>query len=189
MATTKYIEMGLVLVLAVMLIRGATAQSSCSSTLMSLASCVNYVTGNITTPSSSCCSSLSNVVQSQPQCLCPLLNGVGSTFGISINQTLALALPSVCNVQTPPVARCNAAAGPATATAPAPSPTDASTEPAEGPTTTIPSTPSGNAGTGSKTVPNTRGSTSDGNSITSSIQFMKTFTLFIVAWTANTLMF
>ncbi|KAK6135032.1 hypothetical protein DH2020_031210 [Rehmannia glutinosa] len=186
MASKNY-ETVLVLFLAFILCRGTNAQSSCSSTLLSLASCVNYVTGNTSVPSTSCCTSLASVVQSQPQCLCPLLNGAGSSFGISINQTLALALPAVCNVQTPSVSRCNGGAnGPATAPAPSPlsSPTDGSNEPADDdPTTTpVPSIPSG---TGSKTVPTTNGNTSDGSSVASSIR-LSAFALLIAAWTANT---
>ncbi|KAH7863385.1 hypothetical protein Vadar_016777 [Vaccinium darrowii] len=112
----KGIEMGLVVFLVLMLWNGAAAQSGCTRALMGLSPCLNYVTGNSSTPSSSCCSQLSNVVQSQPQCLCSLLNGGGSSYGISVNQTLALALPGVCKVQTPPISRCNAASEP-TATA------------------------------------------------------------------------
>lgn len=104
---SKGIEMGLVMFLVLMLWNGAAAQSGCTRALMGLSPCLNYVTGNSSTPSSSCCSQLSNVVQSQPQCLCSLLNGGGSSYGISVNQTLALALPRVCKVQTPPISRCN----------------------------------------------------------------------------------
>ena len=87
---------------------GAMAQSSvCTSALVSLSPCLNYLSGNTSTPSSGCCSQLANVVQSQPQCLCEALNGGGSSLGLSINQTQALALPEACNVQTPPTSRCN----------------------------------------------------------------------------------
>ncbi|WVY95930.1 hypothetical protein V8G54_028081 [Vigna mungo] len=85
--------------------KNATAQSGCSSTLTSLSPCLNYVMGSSSTPSTPCCSQLSTIVQSSPQCLCSLLNG-GSTFGITINQTLALSLPAACKVQTPPVSQC-----------------------------------------------------------------------------------
>lgn len=108
---SKRIEIGLTLTLALALVLmqwdGARAQSGCTTALVSLSPCLNYVTGNTTTPSSSCCSQLSRVVASQPRCLCSVLNGGGSSFGVSINQTLAVALPSACNVQTPPVSRCN----------------------------------------------------------------------------------
>lgn len=97
----------LTLVLVFMQWHGVRAQSGCTTALVSLSPCLNYVTGNTTTPSTSCCLQLSRVVASQPRCLCSVLNGGGSSFGVSINQTQAVALPSACNVQTPPVSRCN----------------------------------------------------------------------------------
>ncbi|XP_015087482.1 protein YLS3-like isoform X3 [Solanum pennellii] len=106
---SKRIEIGLTLtlVLVFMQLDGVRAQSGCTTALVSLSPCLNYVTGNTTTPSTSCCLQLSRVVASQPRCLCSVLNGGGSSFGVSINQTQAIALPSACNVQTPPVSRCN----------------------------------------------------------------------------------
>ncbi|KAG0475444.1 hypothetical protein HPP92_015130 [Vanilla planifolia] len=71
----------------------AAAQAGCTTALISLAPCLSYISGNSSTPSSSCCSQLASVVQSQPQCLCSVLNGGASSFGITINQTQALALP------------------------------------------------------------------------------------------------
>ncbi|GAV77938.1 LTP_2 domain-containing protein [Cephalotus follicularis] len=119
-------ERGLALVLLVvtMLCHGAMAQSSCTRVLVGLAPCLNYITGTSSTPSSSCCSQLGNVVQSQPQCLCAALNGGGTSFGITINQTLALSLPGACNVQTPPISQCNG---------PAASPVSAPESPADSP--------------------------------------------------------
>ncbi|XP_020971145.1 non-specific lipid-transfer protein-like protein At2g13820 isoform X2 [Arachis ipaensis] len=84
----------------------SSSSSSCTSTLTSLSPCLNYIMGSSSTPSSSCCSQLSSVVKSSPQCLCSVLNGGGSNLGIPINQTLALSLPSACKVQTPPVSQC-----------------------------------------------------------------------------------
>ncbi|KAE9464019.1 hypothetical protein C3L33_04117, partial [Rhododendron williamsianum] len=81
----KGTEKGLALLLVVMLWNGAAAQSGCTSALISLSPCLNYVGGNSSTPSPSC---------------------------ITLNQTLALGLPGVCNVQTPPLSRCNAASAP-----------------------------------------------------------------------------
>ncbi|KAI9181339.1 hypothetical protein LWI28_013959 [Acer negundo] len=85
----------------------AVAQSnSCTTVLISMSPCLDYITGNSTKPSSSCCSQLSNVVRSQPQCLCQVVNGGSSSLGINVNQTQAMALPTACNVQTPPVSQC-----------------------------------------------------------------------------------
>ncbi|XP_008775111.2 non-specific lipid transfer protein GPI-anchored 19-like [Phoenix dactylifera] len=134
-------------ILMAMLWMGASAQSSsCTSALVNLSPCLNYITGNESTPSSSCCSQLASVVQSEPQCLCTVLNGGASSLGIAINQTQALALPGACNVQTPPVSRCNAIGGPAG------SPTSPS----------VPTVPSGG---GSKDVPATGTDFSDGAAV------------------------
>ncbi|KAH7522291.1 hypothetical protein FEM48_Zijuj07G0122700 [Ziziphus jujuba var. spinosa] len=95
-------------------VRSVAQQSDCTNVLISMAPCLNYVSGSSSTPSSSCCSQLANVVQKEPQCLCVALNGGGASLGININKTLALALPGACNVRTPPVSRCDAANGPAT---------------------------------------------------------------------------
>ncbi|KAL4339702.1 hypothetical protein GQ457_08G021230 [Hibiscus cannabinus] len=90
---------------------GALAQSSlsCTNALVSMSPCLNYIQGNSSTPSSSCCSQLANVVSSQPRCLCQVLNGSGSSLGMdtALNQTQAMALPTACNVKTPPATQCN----------------------------------------------------------------------------------
>ncbi|KAH9729787.1 AAI domain-containing protein [Citrus sinensis] len=88
----------------------AAQSSDCNNVLISMSPCLDYITGNSSRPSSSCCSELSNTVKSQPQCLCEVIKGGGSSassLGINVNQTQAMALPSACNVQTPPVSRCN----------------------------------------------------------------------------------
>ncbi|XP_068650622.1 non-specific lipid transfer protein GPI-anchored 5-like [Aristolochia californica] len=93
---------------------GASAQSSCTTALVSLSPCLSYIMGNSSTPTATCCSQLANVVASQPRCLCMVLDGeAAASLGITINQTLALGLPSACNVQTPPVSACKAAGAPA----------------------------------------------------------------------------
>lgn len=104
----KMIEIVVILIIAGALWAGVAAQSSdCTNVIISMSPCLNYVTGNSSTPSSSCCSQLSSVVKSQPQCLCQVINGGGSSLGINVNQTQAMALPSACKVQTPPVSKCN----------------------------------------------------------------------------------
>ncbi|KAK8670897.1 hypothetical protein V6N13_037510 [Hibiscus sabdariffa] len=108
MASRKITVQGLVIVLVTMLGARTIAQSNCTSVLITMAPCLNYVTGSSPSPSASCCSQLANVVQSQPRCLCMALDGGGASLGVSINQTLALALPALCNVKTPPVSKCNA---------------------------------------------------------------------------------
>ncbi|XP_050371931.1 non-specific lipid transfer protein GPI-anchored 5-like [Argentina anserina] len=142
------IEMSLVLLLVTIFLARGAAQSSCTNVIISMSPCLNYITGNSSTPSSGCCSQLASVVRSNPQCLCQVLNGGGSSLGINVNQTQAVALPGACNVQTPPTSQCNAASP---ADSPAGTPDDSSN--------TVPS------GSGSKTVPTTDDGSSDGNTI------------------------
>ncbi|KAG5535115.1 hypothetical protein RHGRI_023035 [Rhododendron griersonianum] len=92
-------------VAAAVLWGGAVARSflsSCTSELISMSLCLNYITGNSSEPSSSCCQQLASVVKSQLQCLCAALNGGESSMGINVNQTQALALHAACSVTTPP---------------------------------------------------------------------------------------
>ncbi|KAM5569447.1 non-specific lipid transfer protein GPI-anchored 5 [Rosa sericea] len=142
------IEKSIFLILVTIFLARAAAQSSCTNVIISMSPCLNYITGNSSTPSSGCCSQLATVVRSSPQCLCQVINGGGSSLGVNVNQTQARALPGACNVQTPPLSQCNAASP---ADSPAGTPDDSSN--------TVPS------GSGSNTVPTTDDGSSDGNSI------------------------
>ncbi|KAJ0518358.1 putative plant lipid transfer protein/Par allergen [Helianthus annuus] len=104
---TNTILMILVITMAALYGSSMAQSSSCTSVLVSLSPCLNYISGNTSTPSSGCCTQLASVVRSQPQCLCQVLNGGGSSLGLNINQTQALELPKACNVQTPPTSQCN----------------------------------------------------------------------------------
>jgi len=168
--------MGAVVLLALvaMLSAGAMAQSGCTSVLTSLAPCLNYITGNSSTPSSSCCSQLSNVIQTSPKCLCSVLNGGAASMGITINQTLALSLPSACNMRTPPLSQCK---GTPPVGSPTSTPADSSNQTPEGEITPSASDPSG---TGLKTVPSIDGGSSDGSIVKAPLHFML-FLLFIMS--------
>jgi len=76
---------------ALLLASPASAQSGCTTTLISLYPCLNYIRGNVSTPPSSCCSQLASVVQSNPQCLCAALR---------VDRTRELSLTAACGVQT-----------------------------------------------------------------------------------------
>ncbi|XP_010259098.1 PREDICTED: non-specific lipid-transfer protein-like protein At2g13820 [Nelumbo nucifera] len=174
--------MGIALVLipalVAMLLGGAAAQSSsCTSVIVSMSPCLNYITGNSSTPSSSCCSQLASVVKSTPRCLCEVLNGGASSLGIQINQTRALALPNSCSVQTPPVSQCNTVSPTASPAGTPDTKTTPATPDAKPESKATPAVPSVPSGAGSKTVPSTNGNTSDGSStkLTFSLLFVLLF--------------
>nr|CAD1819777.1 unnamed protein product [Ananas comosus var. bracteatus] len=77
---------------ALLLANCASAQSSCAAVIAGLAPCLDFLTGNTSTPSSSCCSMLAGSVRSQPPTSSP---------GMTICETRALKLPGACEVQTP----------------------------------------------------------------------------------------
>ncbi|WOK97105.1 non-specific lipid-transfer protein-like protein [Canna indica] len=138
---------------AVLSARLASAQSGCTTVILSLAPCLSYISGNASAPSASCCSQLASVVQSNPACLCSILNGGASSFGITINQTRALAMPAACKVQTPPVSQCNAASPKKAPAASSPTTPLTPTTPAAPATPSTESPPS--AESGSKATPAT----------------------------------
>ncbi|XP_026446529.1 non-specific lipid-transfer protein-like protein At2g13820 isoform X2 [Papaver somniferum] len=145
----------------------ANAQSDCTNVIISLSPCLNYLTGNSSTPSSDCCSQLSTVVRSKPECLCQVLNGDDSSLaGLNIKKTQALGLPKACNVQTPSISKCNSGS-------PSGSPSD---------TPDSPTTPA--SGGGSKTTPSNDGDSSHATSTT--IQFYVLIMSLLVASFAST---
>ncbi|XP_062188534.1 non-specific lipid transfer protein GPI-anchored 5-like [Phragmites australis] len=128
---------------------GASAQSpspssQCTSVLVSLSPCLNYISGNESTAPASCCSQLGKVVQSDPQCLCVALNADPASLGLNVNRTRVLGLPDACKVKTPDISNCKGAA--AAPTSPS-SGTPAGLTPASGATgsNTTPTTPGNGA--------------------------------------------
>uniref|UniRef100_A0A0E0AGC9 Bifunctional inhibitor/plant lipid transfer protein/seed storage helical domain-containing protein n=1 Tax=Oryza glumipatula TaxID=40148 RepID=A0A0E0AGC9_9ORYZ len=120
---------------------------SCMTEIISLASCLGYMSGNSSAPKPSCCTALSSVVTSKPACLCAVLGGGASSLGVTINNTRALELPAACNVKTPPASQCS------TVGVPMPSPATPTT-PATPAAPAVPSeTPAGTGG--SKATPTT----------------------------------
>ncbi|XBJ14331.1 hypothetical protein VPH35_006382 [Triticum aestivum] len=108
------------IVVAAVLAGGASAQSTsgCTQTLIGMSPCLNYITGNETAPSKSCCSQLATVVSSRPECLCVVLNADPTRFDSTdpaalglgaVNKTRALGLPDQCGVKTPPLSNCASA--------------------------------------------------------------------------------
>ncbi|KAF2300165.1 hypothetical protein GH714_010252 [Hevea brasiliensis] len=183
---SKVLDMCVLRVLLMMLCHRATAQSGCASALVGLAPCLSYVTGNSSTPSSSCCSQLASVVQSQPQCLCAMLNGGGSSLGITINRTQALSLKlAMCKHHQLASAMASQLANNSPAIPPIGSPvsppSDSSDDTPKTPnTSSLPSIP---AGSGSKTVP-TAGGTSAASLARMQLH-LTIFIIFIASWISN----
>lgn len=96
------------LVVVLSLWQSTMAQSEYyGNVIITMSSCLDYINGKASTPSSACRSQLATVAGSQPQCLCEVLGGGSNSFSVSLNQTQAVAIPNACHVQTPSASRCN----------------------------------------------------------------------------------
>uniref|UniRef100_A0ACD5U873 Uncharacterized protein n=1 Tax=Avena sativa TaxID=4498 RepID=A0ACD5U873_AVESA len=110
MAARKMEITTVALVLAVMmtmLTAKAVAQNNgCSSVMMTLSPCLDFLGSKAMEPGFSCCTTLGGIVQTDSRCLCMVLDGSAATFGITINHTRALELPGICKVEAPPSSQC-----------------------------------------------------------------------------------
>ncbi|KAF3438550.1 hypothetical protein FNV43_RR21313 [Rhamnella rubrinervis] len=70
----------------------------CAPQLLPLTSCAPFIQGTAQSPTVPCCNSLRQLYNQQPHCLCLLLNDT-TLSSFPINTTLALQLPSLCNLQ------------------------------------------------------------------------------------------
>ncbi|KAL0926441.1 hypothetical protein M5K25_002675 [Dendrobium thyrsiflorum] len=98
----------IIIAITLLSIDKSSEEDDCVAAIVGLQPCTDYITGSSSAPSPQCCLKLATVVSTEPICLCIIVNGGGSQFGIKVNQTRALALPGECKVQTPPASRCNA---------------------------------------------------------------------------------
>lgn len=83
------------------------AGTDCMTLLFGAADCLSYVEegSNLTAPDKACCPELATLVNTNPICLCQLLKK-GNSFGIAIDMSRALTLPSACKVETPDPGLC-----------------------------------------------------------------------------------
>jgi Probable lipid transfer len=72
-----------------------------------MADCIDFVQlgSNSTKPAASCCVGLKKVVKENERCLCDAL-GNSEEYGIKLNMTRAVAMPSACEITTPSASNC-----------------------------------------------------------------------------------
>lgn len=78
----------------------ASDQAECTKPLVGLATCLPYVQGSSRAPTPDCCAGLKQVLLNNKKCLCVLIRDRNDPqLGITLNASLALALPSQCNAK------------------------------------------------------------------------------------------
>eukprot|EP00253_Pinus_taeda_P018719 PITA_18719 len=81
--------------------------NNCVTQLLGLYPCLDFVTnGKVDSVSPQCCSAIEATVKANVMCLCLLFTNNSEIVGVSINQTKALLLPTLCKIVVPPVSTC-----------------------------------------------------------------------------------
>ncbi|KAJ4837593.1 hypothetical protein Tsubulata_009699 [Turnera subulata] len=74
-------------------------ETECADQLTSLASCIPFVSGTAKKPTPECCQDTQKLKANKPKCLCVLIKeSTDPSMGLPINTTLALQMPSACNI-------------------------------------------------------------------------------------------
>lgn len=76
----------------------AKDREECTEQLVGLSTCLPYVGGTAKAPTPDCCSGLKQVLKTNKKCLCVIIRDRNDPeLGLTINVTLALGLPTICN--------------------------------------------------------------------------------------------
>ncbi|KAF5196753.1 Non-specific lipid-transfer protein-like protein [Thalictrum thalictroides] len=86
----------------------------CTTLILGMTDCLPFVTSGdpAKKPEGGCCAGLKSVLKSAPECICQTFKNVGQ-FGVTLNITKAMTLPSACNVKAPPFSQCGLSVAPA----------------------------------------------------------------------------
>ncbi|XP_077226848.1 non-specific lipid transfer protein GPI-anchored 6-like [Tasmannia lanceolata] len=79
----------------------ASDRAECADSIIPIAPCLSYVQGNTRVPAPGCCPALAQALEKSQKCLCILIKDRDAPqLGLTINGTLAVNLPTVCNSST-----------------------------------------------------------------------------------------
>ncbi|GAV77935.1 LTP_2 domain-containing protein [Cephalotus follicularis] len=105
--------------LSVISVYGQISTPCTASMISSFTPCLNFITGssaNGSAPTSGCCSALKSLMSTSMDCAC-LLTTANVPIQLPINRTLAISLPSSCNMGGVPL-QCKASGSPLPAPGP-----------------------------------------------------------------------
>uniref|UniRef100_A0A803PHS9 Bifunctional inhibitor/plant lipid transfer protein/seed storage helical domain-containing protein n=1 Tax=Cannabis sativa TaxID=3483 RepID=A0A803PHS9_CANSA len=82
----------------------------CGSDFQKLAVCLTYATGKAATPTKDCCDSVKGIKDSEPECLCFIMqqthSGNDKIKSMGIQETKLIQLPSTCALKNASLAEC-----------------------------------------------------------------------------------
>ncbi|KAF4376482.1 hypothetical protein G4B88_017218 [Cannabis sativa] len=112
-----------IILILICLVNGQISTPCTFTMITSFTPCLNFITGSSSNgqsqaPTTGCCSSLRTLLSSGMDCAC-LLVTASVPFQLPINRTLALSLPSACNMNGVPI-QCKSSGTPLPASADSP---------------------------------------------------------------------
>ncbi|QHO36975.1 non-specific lipid transfer protein GPI-anchored 1 [Arachis hypogaea] len=89
---------------------GEDLTQKCGQVVQKVIPCLNYATGKASTPSKECCQATTKIKESDPDCLCFIIqqthHGNPESKSLGIQEDKLLHLPSLCNVKNANIADC-----------------------------------------------------------------------------------
>ncbi|KAF9686190.1 hypothetical protein SADUNF_Sadunf03G0132800 [Salix dunnii] len=89
---------------------GDGVTEECSGDFQKVMGCLSYATGKANTPTKDCCSSVQDIKESDPKCLCFIMqkthNGSAQIKALGIQEAKLLQLPTACQLQNASLSFC-----------------------------------------------------------------------------------
>ncbi|KAK7319036.1 hypothetical protein RJT34_03745 [Clitoria ternatea] len=96
--------------LAVVVTDGADLATKCNVMVEKVIPCLNFATGQVATPSKDCCDATSKIKESDPECLCYVIQqthkGSPEVKSMGIQEARLLHLPIACNLKNASTTHC-----------------------------------------------------------------------------------
>lgn len=91
-------------------VRAADLASKCSEDFDKVVKCLNFVTAKEATPTKDCCTSISEIRDKNPECLCFFIlqtrNGSEQIKNLGIQEARLLQLPTACSLKNASISNC-----------------------------------------------------------------------------------
>ncbi|XP_061968525.1 non-specific lipid transfer protein GPI-anchored 1-like [Populus nigra] len=89
---------------------GDNLSEECSSDFQKVMGCLSYATGKANTPPKDCCSAVQGIKDSEPKCLCYIMqqahNGSAQFKSLGVQEAKLLQLPTACQLQNASLSFC-----------------------------------------------------------------------------------
>lgn len=87
-----------------------TTAEECNDVFQKMMICLDYAKGKSPTPSKDCCTSIKDIKDSKPKCLCYIIqqshSGADALKSLGVQEDKLLQLPTACQIQNASISNC-----------------------------------------------------------------------------------